>query len=292
MNDAKVVETVRDNFVPYAANVFDLFYGWAGGKLSHEPAPKWGVKLVGTTDWYVISPEGRQIGFTDQGRSPKAPWSINVPANLITFLEGALKKTEPRPSREIPALRNLTPDHGIGLRKDGTARVAVMSRGFEKGEVQNKIMLLSIILDSKQLDSLRPPRNEKSTRYVLPEEITQRFVRVCGHQTDSYYKILPSHATEYQMDAEVTRAEKNLVEVTFKGDLAARRTHDDGLRVRVEGSGKTQGRLRFDAAGQLQELLLIYNGMCSYPSVHDPYSTKGLIQWRRTPAKQHATDYQ
>jgi hypothetical protein len=269
LNDAEVVRRLSRNFIPFAVDSY----------AATEISRKWGTKPV-TSAFRIIAPDNTVVALTKKVERDE----------LLEFLNQAPQNTEPRRASKTDSPRNLTPDRGVGIR-DGIAQLAVMSRPAQPSPLSKddhryqEIMVATETLTEQQLDSLRPPRNEADLQYRLPEEVVRHFGAVCVHNSDGVFKVVPSDATKLPRDAKITRCENNIIEVTFQGPLATRN------KV-VESQGTAQGRLRFDTAGQLQELLLVYQGNLDDHYSPRKYPIEGLIEWRRNSAQEqkHTTE--
>lgn len=258
LNDAEVVRRLRRDFIPYAVN----------SHAETEMSRKWGTKPVPSA-FRMIAPDNTVIAMTKKVERDE----------LLEFLNQGQQNVN-RAARTLGPLHKPTPKRGIGIHDNGTARLAVMSRPSQPSLLSkddhryHEIMVVTETLTENQLASLRPPSKEVGLRYRLPEDVVRRFGSACVHNSDDVFKVVPRDVIELPQVAEITRIEDDRLEATFHGPLAVRHRF-------VESRGTAQGRLRFNAAGHLVELLVVYQG-----NIKDFYSPReypidGLIQWRR-----------
>jgi hypothetical protein len=276
LNDPAAVRFIQQHFVPWAGENGKLFYSQNPAGELRQWATRWGLKPGNSTSYQVVSPDGKRVAVWDTSMSP----SIHFGRHLVAFLDKALQKTGKAPPRKIAKVAGVTRDRGVGLRKDKTAKLAVTTR--RPDEKDKGLMVASLVLSVKQLNALRPPKAKVGQRYVLPKDVSRYFAKVCVH-ADSLFAVKPDEATEHQMNAEVTRVDKDVVEVVFRGELGIK-TNGKLERMLGQGKGKAQGRLRFNKVGELQELLLVYKGHFHnwYSRSWDPeYTVQGMIEWRR-----------
>jgi hypothetical protein len=83
----------------------------------------------------------------------------------------------------------------------------------------------------------------------------------------------------------VTNAAGDIIEVRLAGAISG-----EGKEITVSGTGEFEGRLVFNRRGELQELLVLYEGTYQGGLIdrfngNEGTSLEGIVQWRRSVEK-------
>ena len=236
-----------------------------------------GRERAATTSYQVVSPDGELIAVWDTNVSP----SIHYGRHLVAFLKSAVWNSGLKPPRVNVDAPVITPYRGVGLPDDGTARLALTTRRTDQTGPDKWLMVDTLVVSTEELDALRPPEMEVGLQYTLPALTSRRVARICVH-ADSLFAVKPHEVTAHELNAVVSRVDDEFIEVLFQGRLGLE-TSGQWERTIGHGDGYARGRLRFSWRGELQELLLVYEGHFHnlYSRRWDPeYPVKGIIEWR------------
>jgi hypothetical protein len=282
-----VVEIVRKNFVPVA---IDLRIDEHRRPLqpgteatAQAAAERKQLKAWGGLDQH--RPIGLHVVLPDRGVTAAyaCRWvaSGERPVDeLLDFLKEALARTGPVPERKVEP-KPLNPDRGAGVRPDGSIRLAVVVRALKGGKpVNQRPVFESAYLSANQLQGLVPPRARPGECYAIAAEVARQFTTVLTDDGDDVFTIRPQEATVARLQAEVVAVSETAVEVQVAGDLAGQRASPERI---VAAEAKVQGLLRFDRKGELQDVLLVTDGLYRSPWAKEAHTVGGLVEWRRTP---------
>jgi len=261
LTDAAVVDLLRRRFVPVALN-------WKSGAGVSEDERRlrseWGLGRGAPTGTFVLRKDGTLVARGGGSR----------PESMAAFLRDTLATLGTPPERGA-ASRALATDRGLGVRSDGSIRLALTVRAMKDGASANhRPMMDSVVFMPAQLKSLAPPAG--AARYELPAEVAREFVRLLTDDGDKVYAMRPQDATEARLEASV---EGDVVRLS--GAIAGSRPYSGGGTGVIVSSGRLDGRLSFDAAGELQSLLVVSDAQYRQPWAKAPHAVGGLLEWRR-----------
>jgi hypothetical protein len=281
-----VVELLRRKFVPVA---IDLRIDEHRGPLApgtaaaaRAAAERQQLRAWGGLDrhrpigLHVVLPEGGVIAgyacrWVASGERPVS--------ELVAFLEEALGKTGPVPDRKAE-VRPLNPDRGIGVRPDGSIRLAVTVRALRNGKaINHRPVFESAYLSAAQLRALAPPRARLGEHYALAEGVARQFTPALTDDGDDVFTIRPREATVARLRADVIAVSEAGLEVRIAGDLAGKRSSSERV---VAARAKVQGLLTFNRKAELQRLLLVSDGLYRSPWAREAHVVGGLVEWQRT----------
>lgn len=245
--------------------------------------PKWGTTpQTGTSDFYIISPEGKQLYWQSFAYTkPTDECYAGDAGTLSAYLEKKIKEISDVKPRGDVKVRPPMAERGAGIREDGATRFAVTVRTPAWKEVSGSehIRNASVVLSSAERATLVPPRMKKGARYSIPEATARHFVAACAYNA---LTVAPEHAAKARLEGEVVDETAGRVEVSVTGELQMR--YPAGGEVSMSGEGTIEGRLVFNPKGELQSLLMVYDGTIVggyFGSLNGP--VKGLIEWRLRP---------
>src|SRR5262249_54824070 len=103
------------------------------------------------------------------------------PQKMLADLRGGLNAFGPVTPRRVRAT-NPYPDRGIGVRADGSVRLAVSDKTIpvkDLAQLQRlsgwQLFVDSVILSAAEWSALAPPNAETGSTWTIPEEIGRRF---------------------------------------------------------------------------------------------------------------------
>jgi hypothetical protein len=285
--DPGVVEILRTSFVPVAIDLRidehreplqpgseaaaqaqaqrKLLKAW-GGLDQHRP--------IGL---HVVLPDGKVIAqyacrWVASGERPVR--------EMVDFLKEALSRTSPVAERKAE-LKPLNPDRGTGKRPDGSIRLAVVVRALESGKAMNhRPVFESAYLSATQLKALAPPEAKLGARYTIADAVARQFSTVLTDDGDDVFTIRPKEATVVQLQAEVVAVCETSIEVRIAGDLAGKRSSSERI---VAAQAKVQGLLTFNRKLELQNVLIVTDGLYRSPWAHQVHTVGGLLEWQLAP---------
>lgn len=270
-----MVSLIRDYCVPVAIDL----RARGGRPLPGSPAnvqrqliEQWGLDKHRPIGVYLLTADGKVLA----GMRPSKDTG-----ELLAWLEKGLRQLGPLPRRR-PVAVTLNPDRGLGVRADGSARLAVTARTLRGGLPANQHpMFDSIFLREDEMRGLRPPRLQTGERYQIPETTSRHFVRALTDDGDMVFALRAQDATKAQLNAVVTQATADRVEVRIEGALAGKRPYTGGGTRVIEAEGTVRGLLIYSPRGELQQLLLVCDGTYRNPWASAAHTVGGLIEWRR-----------
>jgi hypothetical protein len=257
-----VNDLICKNFVPLHLSVIND----ADRKLLWEMKPEYGCSI----GYFVVSPQGKVVSFTTEAEGPK---------ELMEFLRKALAQCgELSPPRDITKMKRTAPvDKGLGVNKEGVARLAVFVRSGELQKTYPALAMFdSIYLRPEPLASLAPPRAELGATYLIPEATARQFVRILQHTSDGSVYMHPEHLQVAKLQGEVMKISKHAIQVHVKGELAGERKV--GASIPSNAKGKIEGLLTFNDKKELQGLLFLNEGR--HTTAYEDFPVTGLIEWR------------
>jgi hypothetical protein len=269
LTDAAVVDLLRRHFVPVAINWKS---GAGGSEDERRLRTEWGLARTSPTGTFVIRKDGTLVA-RGGGSSPES---------LAAFLRQALARLDPVRAREETP-RPSASDRGIGVRPDGSIRLALTARAFKDGRAGNhRPMIDSVVLAPVQVRTLAPPAGASAgARYAIPVETAREFARLLTDDGDRVYAMRPQDATEARLEATVVPPGGDIVVVRLEGAVAGRRPYSGGgLRV-IESAGRLEGILTFGPGGDLVSLVVVSEADYRNPWARAPHAVGGLLEWKR-----------
>lgn len=231
----------------------------------------WGLARYRPVGLDVISPDGRVIVADHASRDP---------AVMRRFVANAVALAGVTTIRRLPPTP-AAPDRGVGIRRDGSARLAVTVRATQSGRPANQTPIFdSLYLDSASLRALAPPQVQSGARYSIPRAVASQFAIALTDGSDPFYVIRPNDLTKVTVEAEVTSVNAGIVTVRLSGQLAGTRVHAGQGRPPNIGSADLDGYLTLDSAGRIHSCLIVTNGESHGEFNRTPHETAGLIEWK------------
>ncbi len=267
-----MVELISGYFIPLAVdtNVLNQYKKDLGWEM--DVTPVWG--------FHIVTPEGKKVANTTcygtAWGNKNGPPAVYGPKDLAGFLKPIIADSgnlKPRKVKPQP----LQTDRGAGLNGDGVARLAVHVRpAGQYGLVKHD----SIYLGAEQRKSAAPPQAKVGARYTLPEDFAREFASLVVFDSCGGCLLFPKDLTQAKIEAEVTAVSEERIEVVLKGEIAGK----GGRTTYAEGAGRIEGLIVFNRKGEMQELLVIYEGI--YKGGHkggEGLPTQGVVDWRAAP---------
>jgi hypothetical protein len=198
--------------------------------------------------------------------------------DLLAFLKGALAKAGSAPQRNT-TIAPLNPDRGVGVRSDGSIRLAVYARTLQQGRpISHRPVFESAYLEAKLIDKLTPVRVRVGERYLIAAEAARQLSTVLTDDGDDVFRIRPHEVTGVRLSAEVINVSPSGCDVSLAGELAGKRVYSGGT---VAAQARLQGLLKFNSKRELQSVLIVSEGQYRSPWASQTHSVGGLIEWTR-----------
>jgi hypothetical protein len=272
-----VIRFIAQTCVPVALNLYEIRQakGPAGeffrNVQKQRPAQYQGL--------YLVTADGKVLASHQNFKCDKT-WPQEVLADLQPGVKafGTVKPRAVAPDDPLP-------ERGVGIRRDGSACLAVFLRYPIKGiplrELPNPT-IDSLVLSAGDLGELVPAKVEAGAHWNLSEAVARKFHRVLGPGDED---TMP-RAHEVQSVAFVGRVKSvggGVARLTYEGAIAgAHETQSNKGKCR--GEAKLIGIGVYDVkAGHLLSLVWVFDGTFRGPPPSDkvplPYS--GVVEWRR-----------
>src|SRR5262245_33677885 len=189
---------------------------------------------------YLVAPDGTPLGTID---------TISTSADKIfPILKEAAAKFGPIEPRKPPAAA-VNPDRGVGLRGDGSARMALTVRYLDKSFSAGQPVFDSIVFTKEHWVAIAPPAGAKD-KYEVPDATARQFARAVSASSDLSYLIRPQDLHEVTLTGEVVSEKDGYVQVRLAGKMAGKRPHVNEPTKPHEGSLTMEGMLVLDARGR------------------------------------------
>jgi hypothetical protein len=277
-----VIAFVCANCVPVALNLYVIRKAEGpGGDFFRSVQKQRPAQYQGL---YLVTPGGKVLASHQNFKSPKT-WAKEVLADLRPGLK-AFGPVTPRAARPTDPL----PDRGVGLRKDGSACLAVFLRYSVKGvplrELPNPT-IDSLVLGADDFKQLAPPQPRAGATWELPAALGRQFCRVLG-PGDEDTMPRPHEVKSVRFTGKVQSVEKGIARLVYEGRIAgAHETQSD--KGKCHGRAKLTGVGAYDVkAGRLLSLVWVFDGVYRAPPPYDrpERAYSGVVEWRRQrPAK-------
>jgi hypothetical protein len=202
--------------------------------------------------------------------------------HMVRFLEEALARAGPVTERRV-AHKQLHPDRGLGVRADGSIRLAVTARSLSNGKPANhRPVFESAYLTVEQVKTLAPPQAKVGVRYTVAEDSVRQFTTALTDDGDDVFTIRPREATAGCLQAEVMEVTPSQIHIRLTGHLAGKRVSSERT---VAAEASVHGLIIFDRKGELQRALIVTDGHYRSPWARAPHSVSGLVEWRAAPGQ-------
>src|SRR4051812_15503495 len=170
-----MIEFIATNCIPVSLNLYEIRKAkGAGGDFFRNVQKQRPAQYQGL---YLVTADGKVLASHQNFKSHKT-WAQELLADLRPGLE-AFGKVAPR--RVTPS--DPLPDRGVGVARDGGARLAVFlrlsARGIPVRELPNPT-LDSLVLTADEFKELAPVKAEAGAAWKLTEEVGRKFCRVLG----------------------------------------------------------------------------------------------------------------
>lgn len=261
------------NFVPVALNT-DRLPDTADGAFFRNLMKQWPQGL------WVVTPDGKVLAHHYHKNTPGLSYRDNARKwvdGTIEMLEQAVRAAGSLPQRKVRAA-NPFPDRGVGLTKDGGARLAASVIGQLNGKQEGAPAVDSVLLARDEWAAFAPP--EGKAEWTLPEAVGRKFAPALSPLTDSIFTPPPADVTKAEVTARVVRQADGLVVVRYAGAWRSRhlRDGDEKYPITAEATGQGVGVYDPDAKA-MRSLVWVLRGKYRNGAKATPVPTAAVVEW-------------
>ncbi|HET6574333.1 MAG TPA: hypothetical protein VFG68_12055 [Fimbriiglobus sp.] len=229
---------------------------------------------------WVVTPEGKVLAFHYHRNTPGLSYRDNAKKwvdDTIEMLEKAIQAAGPLPPRAVRAA-NPFPDRGVGLTRDGGARLAVSVIGQLRGKQEGAPAVDSVLLTKAEWAAFAPP--DGKAEWVIPKAEGMKFAPALSHLTDSILAPRPADVTTAAITAKVVRQADGLVVVRYTGTWQSRHLRDGNERFPITAEAAGRGIGVYDpAAKAMRSLVWVLNGKYRNGAKATPVPTAAVVEW-------------
>ena len=264
---------MSENFVPVTVDQKVLMRDRSKNTDEIETVRKLSGGKGGYLGVYAATPDGAALGMVytlpNEGKAE----------HMLKMLREALAKTDPVTPRKATASQ-INPDRGVGLRPDGSVRLALSVRNIEGGKPFGSPVFASIYLTAAEWAVLVPKEGKPGERYQLPEAVARQFAEAISGQSNLEYLIRAQDATSATLAAEVLPAQADgALLVRLVGDVAGTRAYLNDAKQPMGGKTSIEGILTLDATKKPRKLLMLFDGTFKPPWGSEK-PVGGVVDWQ------------
>lgn len=267
-----MVELISQNFVPVALNT-DRLPKDADGQFFRELMKRWPQGL------WVVTPDGKTLSFDYHKPDSKLNYKQNQEKWLTgtqTMLAEGVKAAGELKPRNVRAV-NPFPDRGLGLTKDGGARLAATVIGLRNGKQDGSPAVDSAILTKEEWAAFAPPGGK--TEWTLPEAAMKKFAVALAPVTDSIYVPMAKDVTRAEVSAKVFREENGVAVIRLTGKWESKHNRDGNAKFPIAASATGDGIAMYDTAKkEMAAVLFVLKG--TYTNGAATTLTAAVVEWQ------------
>ena len=264
---------IAKNFVPVALNT-DRLPKDADGDFFRELMKRWPQGL------WAVTPEGKTLAFHYHKPDPKQNYAQNQKAwsdDTLAMLEEGVKASgelKPRNARAV----NPFPDRGLGLTKEGGARLAATVIGTNRtGKQEGSPAVDSATLSKEEWTAFAPPKDKEE--WTLPESAAKKFAVALAPVTDSIFVPQARDVTTADLTAKILRTDDKVIVIRFAGKWESKHFRDGDPKFPITASATGIGIGVFDRKKkELQAVLFVLGGSYKNGTVATP--TAAVVEWQ------------
>lgn len=273
------VRLIAKNFVPVALNT-DRLPKDADGDFFRELMKRWPQGL------WIVTPEGKTLAFHYHKPDPKKNYAQNQKAwsdDTVAMLEEGVKASgelKPRNARAV----NPFPDRGLGLTKEGGARLAATVIGMNRtGKQEGAPAVDSATLTKEEWAAFAPPKDKEE--WTLPESAAKKFAVALAPVTDSIFVPQARDVTTADLTAKILRTDDEVIVVRFTGKWESKHFRDGDPKFPITAAATGTGIGVFDRKKkELQSVLFVLGGSYKNGTVTTP--TAAVVEWQAEKPKE------
>ncbi len=235
---------------------------------------------------WVVTPEGKTLAFHYHKPDPQKNYAANQKTwvdGTVAMLEEGVKaagEVKPRDVRKV----NPFPDRGLGLTKDGGARLAATVVGLNRaGKQDGPPAVDSATLTKEEWAAFAPPKGKDE--WTIPASAAKKFAVALAPVTDSIFVPQPRDVTTAELSAKVLRADDEIVVIRFTGKWESKHFRDNDPKFPITATATGTGIGVFDRKkGSLASALFVLGG--TYKNGTANTLTAAVVEWQAAKPKE------
>ena len=232
--------------------------------------------------FWIATPDGKLLS-SHQDHSEKK-WTEEV----LAAIDEALAKAGPLSPRN-PEPRDVLPDWGKRVQRDGSVTLAVWTRYFFQGKGIGNGATDSVTWSAKEWKEFAPPEPVKGATWHLPAKMASQFSCCLSTVSDKSMMPRPDEVTEVDISGSVSRTKDGIATLSYTGRIAALHTHTFNKKYVYESRAKLRGIGTYDVDKQeMISLMWIFEGGSWLTHEKGDNPLAAVVEWQRDPRVEKA----
>ena len=260
-----VIDRISKTMVPVAMD-YEIV------QKNASPEARFVNRLVGseghTAGVYIFSPDGKKLG---SGVS-----FGNMRVKTLRMIAASLEKFGPVEPRKFEAI-DLNPYRGIGVRPDGSVRLAEYVRQRDRLKIKSPV-ISSVRLSAKEFQAFAPRSATSGKVWTVPESVAKKLCRVASPMCYQHAP-QPDWVKAVTLKAKVGTISNGLMKVSYQGTMSTQRV----LRGRAFSAQEVtlNGEGVYDLSERkMRSLLIVGSGTMRWlQGSTKPLAFDALIEW-------------
>jgi hypothetical protein len=289
LSDDAVIRLISTRFVPVVRNLWTVLAdkeeagNFVRSVMTQSPGQIQGL--------WLVTGDGKFLAGTGQEGFDAAGWTKHV---LEKFRAG-MKKFGPIAPRPLEPKKSLFPYRGIGVRPDGSVRLAVTDKRIMVRDVMKELPRASagetktdsVTISAAEWAALAPAVTQKGSRWEISPAVGRRFFPLLNHNDVKFRD--PKDVTDVRLGGRVAAVRDGIAYLVYAG-------HIEGLHN--GGPGTWEGQELFTKmkmisgvgaydirAEEMLSLTWVWDGLASDyyrpPYRGQPFRFGTVVEWRR-----------
>ena len=267
-----MIEKITRNFVPIAANLYKIRDSKdAAGELFRS-AQKQKDQYQG---FWIMTPDGKVLSAHHEHSDYR--WTEEVLAAIDDGIDkaGPIKPRNPQP-------KDVLPEWGKGVQKDGKVTLAIWTRYFVQGKGLNTGAIDAVTWSAKEWQAFAPPEPSAGKTWRIPADMGAEFSRCLSTVSDKSMMPSPDDVTKVDLNGSVSRVSDGMATLSFTGHIAALHTHTFNKKYVYRSKATLTGVGTYDIAKkEMVSLLWIFEGSSRLIGETTPHPLAAVVEWRR-----------
>ena len=266
-----MIQKISRNFVPIAANLYKIRDSKDAAGDLFRSAQKQKAQYQG---FWILTPEGKLLS-AHHDHSDKR-WTEEV----LAAIDEAIEKAGPiRPRNREP--KDVLPDWGKGVQKDGRVTLAIWTRYFFEGRGIATGAIDAVTWSAKEWQEFAPP-DPKAKSWRIPAKMAVEFSRCLSTVSDKSSMPTPEEVTEVDLNGSVSRVQDGIATLSYTGYIAALHTEPFNKKYVHTAKATLRGVGTYDIAKkEMVSLLWIFEGTTRLVEETSPHPLAAVVEWRR-----------
>jgi hypothetical protein len=228
---------------------------------------------------WVVTPDGKTLAFDYHQPDPKKNYAENQRKWLdgtLAMLEEGVKAAGDRKPRDARTVSPF-PDRGLGLTKDGGARLAATVIGLRNGKQDGAPAVDSATLTKDEWAAFARPAGK--AEWTLPESALKKFAVALAPVTDSIYVPQAKDVTTATATAKVLREADGVKVIAVNGKWESKHFRDGNPKFPITATATGDGVMVYDTAKQQPTaVLVVLKGTYTNGTTVTP--TAAVVEWQ------------